>query len=275
MIVEKLTFGSRHVSSVRYNTQLLNKLLPMTKQQLSSVSPKQSKRGTKQPSLLWNLIFNLILPTVILTKLSGDTFLGIKLAIVVALSFPIIYFWRDLIISKKINFFSGLGIVSISLTGSISLLELDASYIAIKEAAIPAMLGIAIMLSTKTSQPLIHTFLLNKSIINIDLVAESLHQTGNQATFDKVLMNASWFLAASFALSAILNYVLAVVILTADPGTEAFNQQLGKMTALSFPVIAVPLTVILTANLMYVFRGITRLTGLTMESILNTNSQEN
>ena len=246
----------------------------MTKNPISSVSHKKPKPGTKQPSLLWNLIFNLILPTLILTKLSADAFLGIKLAIVVALFFPIIYGLRDLIISKKVNFFSALGIVSITLTGSISLLELDASYIAIKEAAIPGMLGVAVVLSTKTSQPLIHTFLLNKSIINIDLVTESLHQTNNQANFDKLLMNASWFLAASFLLSAALNYGLAVVMLTADPGTELFNQQLGKMTALSFPVIAVPLTVILTANLMYVFRGITRLTGLTMESILNTNSQE-
>jgi len=59
-----------------------------------------------------------------------------------------------------------------------------------------------------------------------------------------------------------------VVILTADPGTELFNQQLGKMTALSFPVIALPLTVILAANLLYIFRGISRLTNLSMEQLL-------
>ena len=50
---------------------------------------------------------------------------------------------REFINLRKVNFFSALGIVSVSLTGGISLLELDPVYIAIKEAAIPGMLGIA------------------------------------------------------------------------------------------------------------------------------------
>jgi len=50
--------------------------------------------------------------------------------------------------------------------------------------------------------------------------------------FDQLLINASWILAGSFLLSAVLNYFLAVYLLTADPGTQAFNEQLGKMTAL-------------------------------------------
>ena len=65
-----------------------------------------SKTAEKQPSLLWNLIFNLALPTIILTKLSAEDYLGIKLAIVIALSFPLGYGLRDLVVAKKINFFS-------------------------------------------------------------------------------------------------------------------------------------------------------------------------
>ena len=52
-----------------------------------------------------------------------------------------------------------------------------------------------------------------------------------------------------FFLSSLLNYLLAVIILTAEPGTVAFNEQLGKMTALSFPVIALPATAVLMGNL--------------------------
>ena len=86
--------------------------------------------------MLLNLLCNLVLPTLILTKLSGDNYLGIKLAIVVALAFPIIYGIHDFLTRGKLNFFSGLGIASVTLTGGISLLEMDAVYIAIKEAAI-------------------------------------------------------------------------------------------------------------------------------------------
>jgi hypothetical protein len=48
----------------------------------------------------------------------------------------------------------------------------------------------------------------------------------------------------------------------------AWNEQLGKMTALSFPVIAVPATLVLVADMFYLFRGITRLTGMSVEDIL-------
>jgi hypothetical protein len=86
--------------------------------------------------------------------------------------------------------------------------------------------------------------------------------------FDKLLVNASWILDGSFLLSSILNYLLAVIILTADPGTVAWNEQLGKMTALSFPVIALPATLVLLADMYYLFRGITKLTGMSVEDIL-------
>ena len=241
----------------------------------SSIADKQDDVVmTKQPSLLWNLVFNLILPTLILTKLSGDEYLGIKPAIVIALAFPVIYGLREFINLRKVNFFSALGVVSVSLTGGISLLELDAVYIAIKEAAIPGMLGVAVLLSLKTSQPLIHTFLLNESVMNTAAISQALKDNGAQASFDKLLINASWVLSSSFFLSSAVNYILAVVILTADPGTELFNQQLGKMTALSFPVIALPMTVFLTANLFYVFRGITRLTGMPFEDILKVDTEK-
>jgi hypothetical protein len=66
---------------------------------------------------------------------------------------------------------------------------------------------------------------------------------------------------------------LAVVILTAEPGTVAFNEQLGKMTALSFPVIALPATAVLMGNLFYLFRGITKLTGINLEDIVRQKQQ--
>mgnify|MGYP007135088392 CR=1 FL=1 len=71
---------------------------------------------------LINLAFNLLVPTLVLTKLSGEDFLGIKLAIVVALAFPIIYGLHDFFTRGKLNFFSALGVVSVTLTGGISLL---------------------------------------------------------------------------------------------------------------------------------------------------------
>ena len=108
----------------------------MTNQQ-PEINPDSS--APKEESLLLNLVCNIILPTLILTKFSGENYLGIKLAIIIALAFPLIYGLHDFITRGKLNFFSGLGVVSVSLTGGISLLEMDAIYIAIKEASIPGV----------------------------------------------------------------------------------------------------------------------------------------
>ena len=236
----------------------------------SSVNQQQSaeKPPEKRESLLLNLAFNIAIPTLVLTKLSGDDYLGIKLAIIVALSFPIIYGARDFFARGKVNFFSALGVVSVTLTGGISLMELDAIYIAVKEASIPALFGMATLISLKTSQPLIHTFLLNDSIIDTDKINSALQANNRQTDFDRLLINASWILAGSFLLSAVLNYFHAVYLLTADPGTLAFNEQLGKMTALSFPVIAVPAMLVMIGDMFYLFKGITRITGLPLEQII-------
>jgi len=229
---------------------------------------KNQKAPIKRESMLLNLLCNLVLPTLILTKLSGDNYLGIKLAIVVALAFPIIYGIHDFLTRGKLNFFSGLGIASVTLTGGISLLEMDAVYIAIKEASIPGLLGIATLVSLKTSQPLIRTLILNDAILDVEKINRALAEKDCQLEFNQLLLNASWILAASFFLSSVLNYVLAAVILTADPGTVAFNEQLGKMTALSFPVIALPAMAVMMGNLFYLFRGIGKLTGMRLEDIV-------
>ncbi len=247
---------------------LLSLVFSMQNQDSTIDNNNQGKAPEKQESLLINLAFNLLVPTLVLTKLSGEDFLGIKLAIVVALAFPIIYGLHDFFTRGKLNFFSALGVVSVTLTGGISLLELDAIYIAIKEASIPAIFGAATLISLKTSQPLIHTFLLNESILETKRIASALEDNGRQSEFDKLLVNASWILAGSFFLSSLLNYLLAVIILTADPGTVAFNEQLGKMTALSFPVIALPAMLVMMGNLFYLFRGITKLTGMSLEEII-------
>ena len=240
----------------------------MDNQDPQITEPNASQPPEKQESLLLNLACNLLVPTLILTKLSGEEYLGIKMAILVALSFPLIYGLHDFISRQKINFFSGLGLVSVALTGGISLMELDAIYIAIKEATIPAIFGLATLLSLKTSQPLIHTFLLNEAVLNMPEIKLALQKNGRQTEFDRLLVNASWILAGSFFLSSTLNYLLAIIILTADPGTVAFNEQLGKMTALSFPVIALPAMLVLIGNLFYVFKGITKLTNLSLEEIV-------
>lgn len=218
--------------------------------------------------MLLNLGFNIILPTLILMKLSGPEALGTTWALIVALCFPIAYGIRDFVVRRKFNFFSALGVVSVLLTGGISLLELDPRYLAIKEAAIPAILGLAVLISLKTPYPLIRTMLFNDTVLETEKINAELKRRAQQPAFDKRMQNSSYIVASSFFLSASLNYILATRIVTANPGTVIYNEQLGKLTALSYPVIAIPATIIMIGAMIYLFRGITQLTGLSFEAII-------
>jgi hypothetical protein len=100
----------------------------------------------------------------------------------------------------------------------------------------------------------------------------ALQEHGNQKHFERTLTNASLMIAASFFLSSVLNYVLAKIILVSQPGTTEFNAELGKMTALSYPIIALPMMIIMMGTLFYVFRSIRLLTHLTLEEVVNDGS---
>ncbi len=224
---------------------------------------KQKKGG-----LFGNLAFNIIIPVLILSKLSGEDNLGPALSIVVALAFPIAYGLWDLKQSGKFNAFSILGIVSVFLTGGISLLELPSEYIAIKEAAIPALIGIAVLFTQKTKYSIVKMIILNREVIRTDDLYEVLSDHNHTDTFEEHLKMASFIVAGSFFVSSVLNYVLAKVILVSPPGTPEFAEELGHMTALSYPVIALPSTVILMFAIWYLFSQVKKLTGESFENFL-------
>ena len=223
-------------------------------------------KTTKKDNIFINLLFNIVAPTLILSKFSDD--LGTKLAIVVALAFPILYGLKDFLHQKKFNFFSALGVFSVLMTGGMALLELPPEYIAAKEAGIPALFAIVTLISLHTPYPLVKLFLFNETLLQVEKITHALQQHNAEAAFEAALKNASYIIAISFIISSVLNYVLAIYLLQSPPGTDAFNEELGLMTALSFPVIAVPATLVLCFALYYLFKQIKALTQLPLEDIL-------
>jgi hypothetical protein len=233
----------------------------------SPKSPTGGRPAPKKHSMLANLGFNIVIPTLILSKLSTDEYLGPVIGVVVALAFPLLYGLRDYLKAHKPNFFSILGVVNVLLTGGMSLLKLDPQYIAIKDAAVPSLLGLATLISIYTPYPLVRTFLFNDQVMQVDKVHAALERHNAVAQFERHLAMASYMVAGSFFLSGVLNYILAKRILVSPPGSTELAQELGKMTALSFPVIAVPCTIVLAGALYYLLSNIQKLTRLSLEDI--------
>lgn len=229
-----------------------------------------SDQPQRRESVLLSLGINIAIPAVVLMKFSGENALGPVWGLVVALTFPLGYGIADFARRREWNIVSILGFVSVMLTGGIGLLQLDPKWIAVKEAAVPAVIGIAVVLSLRTRYPIVRTFLYNDKVIRVGEVDEALQRHGNREAFERTLVNASWMLAASFFVSAVLNFVLAKIIVKSPPGTTAFNEELGRMTALSYPVIVVPSMIIMVAAFWYLFSRIRRLTDMDLEQILKT-----
>ncbi|MBM7423712.1 VC0807 family protein [Spongiibacter marinus] len=234
-----------------------------------------NNQGKPRHSAVTNLLFNIVIPTLILTKFSGEEDLGPSLSIIIALAFPVSFGAWDYIKTRRTNIFSILGFVSILLTGGISLLELDPQYIAIKEAAIPGLIGLATLLSLYTPYPLIKTLLFNDEVVDTARIEKALSEHNAHNAFNVALRRATYLLAFSFFLSSTLNYLLAKFILVSPPGTPEYSAELGKMTGLSFPVIALPCTIVMMGALFYLMNRVKSLTALELEQIFRLHQDQN
>ncbi|SDF91818.1 hypothetical protein SAMN05216381_2748 [Pseudomonas seleniipraecipitans] len=221
-----------------------------------------------KPRPFVDLLISIVIPSLILMKLSGEARLGPDGALVLALAFPLGWGAFELLKYRKFNFVALLGLVSVMLTGGIGLLHLDNQWLAIKEAAIPGLIGIAVLVSTRTRYPLIRTLLFNKTVLNVDKIHDRLEQGGHTERFESRLMLATYWLSGTFFFSSAMNYILAKWIVTSPAGSEAFNDELGRMTLLSYPMIAIPSMIMLMAIFYYLWRTIHGLTGLKLEEIM-------
>ncbi len=234
-----------------------------------------SRPTEKQENLLLNLACNVALPSFILIKFSApgkvwlweSPGLGPLWALVVALAFPIGYGAYDLVVRRKWNFFSIVGFVSVLLTGGLGLFEVAAIWIAVKEAAVPLVFGVAVVGSLWTPTPLVRTLLYSDKVLDTARVAVVLAERDRVKAFDRLLVRATWLLAGSFFLSATTNFVLARVVLRSPPDSVEFKAELGRMLALSWPVNVVPSLVVTLFALWYLLAGIRRLTGLSFDEI--------
>ncbi|MDD3179403.1 MAG: MFS transporter [Opitutaceae bacterium] len=222
----------------------------------------------KPENLLLNLVCNVGVPTVILTWFSGARGLGPKAGLLVALAFPLGYGVYDFLVRRRTNFISVLGFTSVLISGGFGLMQLDGFWFAVKDAAIPSAIGLAVLASLRAKTPLVTELLYNPQVIDVDRVDAALTAHGTRHRFSQLLREASYLIALAFFVSAVLNYGLARHLLKSPPATEAFNNELAKMHLLSWPVIVLPSMGMMMFALWRLLNGLEGASGLTMDEIL-------
>ena len=223
---------------------------------------------THKPRPLIDILVSIVIPSVVLMKFSGDHDLGASGALITALAFPLIWGLYELIRFNIKNYIALLGLISVLLTGSIGLLQLDTQWLAVKEAAIPGLLGIVVLVSARMGYPLIKTLLYNPRVLDTARISQILDERGFDKIFEVRLLNATYMLSGTFFFSALMNYLLATWIVTSPTGSEAFNEELGRLTLVSYPVIVIPSMLMMFAIFYFLWRSIHGLTGLKLEEIM-------
>ncbi len=231
------------------------------------------EKKTKKENTLLSILFNIVIPVIVMTKMNGTEgalALGPKISLVVALSFPLVYGIVSFFRTKQVNFISVLGFVSVLLTGVFGLLELNPLMLAIKEASVPLIIAVIVFVSIKMNKNLVSSLFFNEDIVDMKRVYAVLDEKQKREDFEDMYKKSSYWVVASFLLSSVLNFTLARIILQSQPGTEEYTAEIGKLTGLSFPIIAVPCTIILVIVMFYIFKQITKMTGIPMDEIIKT-----
>ena len=230
--------------------------------ELSDVAATPAAARPKPENLWFNLVFNAVIPAIVLSWLCKPSLLGPTWALVAALAFPLGYGVYDLARRRTWNTLSVLGFVSTLLTGGLGLLRINGFWFAVKEAALPMVLGLAVPLSLRTRQPLVRVLLYNDQVLDTARIQAALESRGQLDAFERLLGWASWVLAASFLMSGVTNFFLALWLLPGQSGSEEFARQLGKLQFWTWPTTVLPSSAMIFFALFRLLKGVEDLTGL-------------
>lgn len=235
----------------------------------NTTSPRQ------QEDPFMNLLLNIALPVIILGQ--GDRWIDNPVTVLlIALAFPVVYFFYDLNKRKKYNFISILGFISILLTGGIGLLQLSRDWFILKETAIPAIIGLVVIGSLFTPFPLIRKILYTPELFDVEAIKTRLAERNNTPHFDALLRRTTILLGLSFFFSALLNFLVASYFIKTEPSVDLaqYNAEVGAMTGWSYAIIAVPNLIITVGILIYLVKRLESLTGLSFENMLASHHRE-
>ena len=254
-----------------------------------------SQKKPPQEHPLANILINVIVPVLILSYLSKDPELQERLgkiarpwhigplkAMALELLLPLGYGVWHFIKTRKGNFFSALGLVSVLLSGGLTLYLWNANgtvkpnagiLFGLKEALIPLALGVAILVSHRTPTPLIRVFLYNDSIFDIPKIERRVAELSAQMEYERLMLGATRLFATSFFLSSLMNLGLAQWFFrgfdaSAIDALETYNAIIARLTGWGFAVIGVPILIFLFFTLRRLLKGLGQLTGMKDDELM-------
>ena len=246
----------------------------------------EKNASTQDENPLMNIIINVIAPVLILSQMSKEEgslwHLGPEKAMYAALALPLGYGIWHFLKNRKLNIFSVVGVISVLLTGIITLLiwrdpslrPHAALLFGIKEAAQPLLLGSLFVLTHRSKSPLFNAFIYNDGLFNVKKIEKEVTAQDAQVAYNSLLWKSTLFFFGSFVFSAILNLFVAFYFLDGlDPLSDhwdtEYNEGVAKIMGWGFLLIGAPLLVIGGFIFYYLIRGLKQITHFDLEGLLH------
>ena len=166
------------------------------------------KTPNKSQSSLLGIFINILLPVLILDYCSagpanplerpeGENFwhIGPVWALVIALSLPLVYGIRSLVVSRKFDLMSVVGMAGVLLTGVISIFVIGPEgrihsatpwLFAGKEALIPLILAAAVVVSRSAGTPLLNMFIYTPELFDVRRIEQTVAANGEERAYQKL-----------------------------------------------------------------------------------------
>ena len=238
------------------------------------------KKNIKENPFL-SLIANIFFPVMILKN--GESWLEDynqyfsleiqSFTFLIALLFPFTYFFFDLYNRKNINFISILGFVNVLLTGGIGIFGekygLTRISFILKEGLMPLIIGTFLIFLSKFKKETFDKMILNEALFDVDKIKED-QNSENLKQIETYTTKAGYYFIAGFFISSIIQFILASIIVTDNPGDPSFNEQVSTMTWVSYIAVLGPTIIIVGKGYLNLINGIGKITGLKKENFLKS-----
>jgi len=238
------------------------------------------KKNIKENPFL-SLIANIFFPVMILKN--GESWLEDynqyfsleiqSFTFLIALLFPFTYFFFDLYNRKNINFISILGFVNVLLTGGIGIFGekygLTRISFILKEGLMPLIIGTFLIFLSKFKKETFDKMILNEALFDVEKIKED-QNSEDLKQIETYTTKAGYYFIAGFFISSIIQFILASIIVTDNPGDPSFNEQVSTMTWVSYIAVLGPTIIIVGKGYLNLINGIGKITGLKKENFLKS-----
>jgi hypothetical protein len=212
------------------------------------------------------LACTVVLPSVVLLTSASPDRLGPTLALVLALAPPAAWAVVTQVRERRVSGLAVIALLSVAVSGGIGLAAVDARWFAVKEAVVPAGLGLLILGTAPTRLSLVPVLL--DRILDRERTRTVLSARGTQVQFDTAARRATVVLGLVTLGSAIGSFLLAQALVVSPAGSEAFATELGRYTALSFPAVTLPVLVGSVLVLRRVLISLEEAAGTALEELM-------